>query len=306
MVIDWRDPAVKRVLVLMLPVTLTIGLVNVNFLVDTLFASRLLDPELAPAAIDKAFRLYMLPQGVFAVAVTTVLFPTLARLAARNDTPGLRRALDGGLRQIAFLLVPAGLLVDRSRRADRPARLPARRVHLRGHGHRRPVPTGVLDRARLQRLAVDPEPQLLRGADELDSDRDRARRRGPERGVRHRLLSPRHLGHPARDVDGERRRGDRAAGDDAPADRARARAAHARRRRPRRRRRRGGGRARIRGLVRPRRGARRRSPRPGARARGRVRRGRPRLRRARPCARAARAGGVATVASPARRPLEER
>ncbi len=109
-VIDWRDPAVKRVLVLMLPVTLTIGLVNVNFLVDTLFASRLLDPELAPAAIDKAFRLYMLPQGVFAVAVTTVLFPTLARLAARNDIGGLRRALDGGLRQIAFLLVPAGLV----------------------------------------------------------------------------------------------------------------------------------------------------------------------------------------------------
>jgi len=110
MVIDWRDPAVRRVLVLMVPVTLTIGLVNVNFLVDTLFASRLLDPELAPAAIDKAFRLYMLPQGVFAVAVTTVLFPTLARLAARGDTGSLRRALDGGLRQIAFLLIPAGLL----------------------------------------------------------------------------------------------------------------------------------------------------------------------------------------------------
>jgi len=110
MVIDWRDPAVRRVLALMLPVTLTIGLVNVNFLVDTLFASRLLDPELAPAAIDKAFRLYMLPQGIFAVAVTTVLFPMLARLAARGDTAGLRRSLDGGLRQIAFLLVPAGLL----------------------------------------------------------------------------------------------------------------------------------------------------------------------------------------------------
>jgi putative peptidoglycan lipid II flippase len=110
MVLDWRDPAVRRVLALMLPVTLTIGLVNVNFLVDTLFASRLLDPELAPAAIDKAFRLYMLPQGIFAVAVTTVLFPTLARLSARGDEAGLRRALDGGLRQIAFLLVPAGLV----------------------------------------------------------------------------------------------------------------------------------------------------------------------------------------------------
>lgn len=108
--LDWRDPAVRRVVSLMLPVTLTIGLVNVNFLVDTLFASRFLDPELAPTAIDKAFRLYMLPQGMFAVAVTTVLFPTLARLAAREDAAGLRRALDGGLRQIAFLLLPAGLV----------------------------------------------------------------------------------------------------------------------------------------------------------------------------------------------------
>jgi putative peptidoglycan lipid II flippase len=110
MVIDWRDPAVRRVLALMLPVTLTIGLINVNFLVGTVFASRLLDPELAPTAIDKAFRLYMLPQGIFAVAVTTVLFPTLARFAARADATGLRRALDGGIRQIAFLLVPAGLV----------------------------------------------------------------------------------------------------------------------------------------------------------------------------------------------------
>ena len=110
MVIDWRDPAVRRVLTLMLPVTLTIGLINVNFVIGMLFASRLLDPELAPTAIDKAFRLYMLPQGIFAVAVTTVLFPTLARLAARGDQPGLRRALDRGLRQIAFLLVPAGLV----------------------------------------------------------------------------------------------------------------------------------------------------------------------------------------------------
>jgi putative peptidoglycan lipid II flippase len=108
--IDWRDPAVRRVLTLMLPVTLTIGLINVNFLVDTLFASRLLDPELAPTAIDKAFRLYMLPQGIFAVAVTTVLFPTLARFAARADLSGLRRALDQGIRQIAFLLVPAGFV----------------------------------------------------------------------------------------------------------------------------------------------------------------------------------------------------
>jgi putative peptidoglycan lipid II flippase len=108
--LDWRDPAVRRVLTLMLPVTLTIGLINVNVLVDTLFASRLLDPDLAPAAINAAFRLYMLPQGIFSVAVATVLFPTLARLSARGDTGGLRRTLDGGIRQIAFLLLPSALV----------------------------------------------------------------------------------------------------------------------------------------------------------------------------------------------------
>jgi putative peptidoglycan lipid II flippase len=49
----------------------------------------------------------MLPQGMFSVAVATVLFPSLARLAARGDTEGFRRMVGVGLRQIAFLLVPA-------------------------------------------------------------------------------------------------------------------------------------------------------------------------------------------------------
>src|SRR5437588_8188908 len=108
--IDWRDPAVWRVLKLMLPVTLGLGLINFNAVVDSIFASRLIDPTLAPTAIDKAFRLYMLPQGIFSVAITTVLFPSLARLAARGDRSGFRDTLGVGLRQIAFLLIPAGVV----------------------------------------------------------------------------------------------------------------------------------------------------------------------------------------------------
>ena len=107
---DWRDPAVYRFLVLMLPVTLTLGLINVSTVIGTIFASRLIDPELAPRAIDLAFRLYMLPQGIFSVAVATVLFPTLSRLAARADHGGFARTLDAGIRQIGFLLIPAGLV----------------------------------------------------------------------------------------------------------------------------------------------------------------------------------------------------
>jgi len=109
LVIDWRDPAVRQVFVLMLPVTLGLGLINFNAVVDSVFASRLIDPELAPTAIDRAFRIYMLPQGMFSVAVATVLFPSLSRLAARGDLDGFRSTVGLGLRQIAFLLVPASV-----------------------------------------------------------------------------------------------------------------------------------------------------------------------------------------------------
>jgi putative peptidoglycan lipid II flippase len=107
--LDIRDPAVKQIFVLMVPVTLALGLINFNALIDGIFASRLVDPDLAPAAINKAFRLYMLPQGIFSVAVATVLFPALSRLAALGDTQGFLRTTNAGLRQIAFLLVPASV-----------------------------------------------------------------------------------------------------------------------------------------------------------------------------------------------------
>src|SRR6185503_14177707 len=96
---DPRDEAVQRVFVLMLPVTLGLGLINLNLLVNTFFAARV-DPNIGPAAVDKAFRIYMLPQGMFSVAVAAVLFPALSRLAARSDFDGLRATASNGVRQI--------------------------------------------------------------------------------------------------------------------------------------------------------------------------------------------------------------
>jgi len=109
-VIDWRDPAVLRTFKLMLPITLGLGLINFNAFIDTLFAARLLDKYQAPSSINAAFRLYIFPQGMFSVAVATVLFPTLARLATREDMDGFRSTVASGLRQIAFLLIPASLI----------------------------------------------------------------------------------------------------------------------------------------------------------------------------------------------------
>jgi putative peptidoglycan lipid II flippase len=108
--IDWRDPAVKRVFVLMLPVTLGLGLINFTAVIGTFFAARYIDPNLSPSAIDAAFRIYMLPQGMFSVAVATVLFPALSRFAARADLDGFRHTLGSGLRQIGFLLIPASVV----------------------------------------------------------------------------------------------------------------------------------------------------------------------------------------------------
>ena len=93
----------------MLPVTISLGLINFNLLINSLFGSLVSDQ--APAAIDKAFRIYQLPQGIFSVAIATVLFPTLARFAARGEIDNLRATMANGMRQILFVLVPAAAAI---------------------------------------------------------------------------------------------------------------------------------------------------------------------------------------------------
>jgi putative peptidoglycan lipid II flippase len=115
--IDWNfnarlTPDVRRVLLLMLPVTISLGLINFNLVINSFFGTLVSDE--APAAIDKAFRIYMLPQGIFSVAIATVVFPTLARFAAREEYDH-----------------PRGRRDSRPLRADDAARLPARRVRCR-------------------------------------------------------------------------------------------------------------------------------------------------------------------------------
>jgi len=102
-------PDVRRVLLLMLPVTISLGLINVNLLINTLVGTLVSDQ--APAAIDKAFRIYMLPQGMFSIAVATVIFPTLARFAARRAYDDLRATMANGMRMILLLLVPAAAAI---------------------------------------------------------------------------------------------------------------------------------------------------------------------------------------------------
>ena len=107
--LDWRDRRVHQVLILFLPVTLTVGIINLDIFINAGFGA-LVGPY-APAAINDAFRLYMLPQGIFSVAVATVLFPTLSRMANARNAGGMRRTLGNGIRQINLMLIPSAALM---------------------------------------------------------------------------------------------------------------------------------------------------------------------------------------------------
>jgi putative peptidoglycan lipid II flippase len=107
--VDWHDPRIRQVFALMLPVTLGLGIINLDQILNSVFGTLVNDQ--APRAIDNAFRIYMLPQGIFSVAVATVLFPTLSRQASRRDPDAIRRAVANGLRQINLLLIPAAAIL---------------------------------------------------------------------------------------------------------------------------------------------------------------------------------------------------
>lgn len=108
--LDWGDPRIRQVFTLMLPVTIGLGIVNLDALINSTMGA--LVSSNGPRAIQDAFLLYMLPQGVFSVAVATVLFPTLSRQAARSAPGEMRHTIGTGMRQILLLLIPsaAGLM----------------------------------------------------------------------------------------------------------------------------------------------------------------------------------------------------
>jgi putative peptidoglycan lipid II flippase len=86
---------------------------QVNFIILTNLASRLAEGRLA--ALNYAYLLAMLPHGIFAMSLATVVFPTLAEQFGREQYGALRATVQTALRLLLFLTVPAaaGLIVLR-------------------------------------------------------------------------------------------------------------------------------------------------------------------------------------------------
>jgi putative peptidoglycan lipid II flippase len=115
---QWRDQGVRIVLTLMGPAVIAASAVQVNVMVNAVFAARVTDA--AGHVIDGpvswltiAFRVMQLPVGIFGVAVGTVTLPLVSRTAALGDIAGFRSALAHALRLVTVLTMPAviGLIV---------------------------------------------------------------------------------------------------------------------------------------------------------------------------------------------------
>ncbi|MDQ4044386.1 MAG: murein biosynthesis integral membrane protein MurJ [Chloroflexota bacterium] len=80
---------------------------QVNFIAINAFASTTSDAHVS--ALNYAWQLLMLPHGVLALSISTVIFPTLAALYSQGRTEEFRATLDRTLRPLLFLSIPAGI-----------------------------------------------------------------------------------------------------------------------------------------------------------------------------------------------------
>ena len=110
LLLSFRDERVRQVMRLIGPAILGVAALQVNVLVNSIFAS---EGGGWLTWINRAFRLMHLPIGVFGVAISTVALPNLARLVAAGNMEEYRRSFSYALRLMLLLTVPAsiGLMV---------------------------------------------------------------------------------------------------------------------------------------------------------------------------------------------------
>jgi putative peptidoglycan lipid II flippase len=115
--IDWRDPGLRRVVLLMGPAVVGNAAVQINVMVNTNLATYVVDPLRGPNGpvswLGWAFRFMQLPLGVFGVALGSATLPAVSRSLATGDLDEFRRTLSRSLGVVFLLTVPSsvGLIV---------------------------------------------------------------------------------------------------------------------------------------------------------------------------------------------------
>jgi putative peptidoglycan lipid II flippase len=100
------DPRLKALWALMWPSVIAGSLTQVNVLVNAAFASEINGGR---SWLSFAFRLMLLPIGLFGVSLATVTLPAVARSFARDELGPFGRTVRSSLRLTLFLSVPAAV-----------------------------------------------------------------------------------------------------------------------------------------------------------------------------------------------------
>ncbi len=105
--LGWHDPGVKKILTLMLPALFGVSVSQINLMLDAIIASYL--PDGSVGWLFYSDRLVELPLGVFAIAIATVIMPSLSRQFTAQSAEAFNRTLDWALRLILLIALPAAL-----------------------------------------------------------------------------------------------------------------------------------------------------------------------------------------------------
>ncbi len=106
---DLGHHGVREIFALAGPRTLSLGAVQLVFFVDTYLASSM--PAGALTALNYAFQLMLLPLGVFSIAISAAVFPTLSHYASLGQAARMRDALQQAIRWILFLTLPTAIVM---------------------------------------------------------------------------------------------------------------------------------------------------------------------------------------------------
>ncbi|PDH35667.1 MAG: murein biosynthesis integral membrane protein MurJ [Halieaceae bacterium MED-G26] len=102
---DTKDEGVRKILMLMVPALFGVSVSQINLLFDTVLASLL--PDGSVAWLYYSDRLTELPLGVFAIAIATVILPTLSALNTRAEPEEFTQTLAWAMRNVLLIAVPA-------------------------------------------------------------------------------------------------------------------------------------------------------------------------------------------------------
>ncbi len=105
-IFDFRHPEVKRVLLLVFPLTLGLSVNQIYLMVDWVLASGLAEGSIA--ALNYANKLIQLPMSLFVLAISTAIFPTLSKQIAEARPAEMAETLRRGIKVVLMLTIPAG------------------------------------------------------------------------------------------------------------------------------------------------------------------------------------------------------